>query len=57
MQSFLIALLMDFGNLEKRKHTNFLEKHHAGAHAIIEQKPYGTSLTRLVDSLCLLHTL
>ena len=48
---------MAFSNQEKRKHKNFLEKHYASAHAIIEQKPYAASLTRLVDGLCLLRTL
>lgn len=45
MRSFLTALLMAFSNQEKRKHKNVLEKHHASAYAIIEQKPYGASLT------------
>ena len=37
---------MVFGDLEKREHKSFLQKHHAGAHANIEQKPYGASLRR-----------
>ena len=41
----LIDLLMAFSELEKRKHEKFLEKQYAGAHANIEQTPYGTSLT------------
>ena len=43
----LIALLIAFSNLEKRKHKNFLEKQCAGARANIEQKPYGASLSLL----------
>ena len=38
-------LLMAFSDLEKQKHTNFLEKQYTGAHANIGQKPYGATLT------------
>ena len=35
---------MAFNDLEKWKHKNFLEKQYTGAHATIEQKPYGATL-------------
>ena len=35
------CLLMAFSDLEKQKNKNFLEKHFIGAHANIEQNPYG----------------
>ena len=37
---------MAFGDIEKRKHKIFSEKHYAGARTNIEQKPYGVSLRR-----------
>ena len=42
--NFAHCLLMTLSDLEKRKHKNFLEKHYAGARAIIKQKLYGASL-------------
>ena len=43
VRNLLIAFLMAFRDLEKRKHKNFLEKQYAGARANTEQKFYGAS--------------
>ena len=40
---------MALSDFEKQKHKNFLEKHHAGALASIEQKPYRASLKYLLE--------